>query len=55
MMYVLYIAFAATGMTSNVLTFLQANYLKYQVTAKLLNQVISKGFQVINCLLETQP
>jgi len=41
------IAFAATDVTCEILTFLKVNFLKYQVMAKLLNQVISKGFQVI--------
>jgi len=29
--------------------------LKYQVTAKLLNQVVSKGFQVSDNVLEPSP
>jgi len=38
------ISFIATDMASVILTFLKANYLKYQAMAKLLNQGISKGF-----------
>ena len=41
-------AYAATDVAPDVLTFLKANYLKYQVSVKLLNQVISKGFQASN-------
>jgi len=43
-------------MASKILIYLKAGYLKYQVMAKLLNQVISIGFQVIsNYLLEPSP
>jgi len=38
----------ATDVASKILTFLKANYLKYQVMTKLLNQVTSKGFQESN-------
>jgi len=38
--------FTATDVASKILKFLKANYMKYHVMAKLLNQVISKGFQV---------
>jgi len=49
MMHVTYnIAFTATDVTFNILTSLKAIYLKYQATGKLLNQVISIGFQVSN-------
>jgi len=48
-MHVMYhVAFTATNMDFKILTFLKANYLKYQVMVKLLTQVISKGFQVSN-------
>jgi len=45
------IAFTATDVASKILIFLKANYLKYQVTAKLLKKV-SKGLQVwcLKCL-----
>jgi len=42
------ISFTATGLASKILTLLKANYLKYQVPAKLLDQVMTKGFQVEN-------
>jgi len=49
MMHVMYnIAFTATDVASKILTFLKANYVKYQAMEKLLNQVISKSFQVSN-------
>jgi len=38
--------FTATDVASKIWTFLKTNHLKYQVMAKLLDQVISKGFQV---------
>jgi len=41
------IAFTATDVSSKVRTFLNALYWKYQVVAKLLNQVISKDFQLL--------
>jgi len=42
MMHIIYnIAFTVTDVASEILTFLKANCLKYKVTAKLLNQVIS--------------
>jgi len=37
------VAFKATDMASKILTFLKSNYLKYQVTEKLLDRVISTG------------
>jgi len=40
------IVFTATDVASKILSFLKANYLKYQVMAKLHNQVISEYFQV---------
>jgi len=47
MMHVMYnTMFTATDVASKILKFLKANYMKYHVMAKLLNQVISKGFQV---------
>jgi len=46
MMYVVcIIVFAATDVASVFLNVLKSNYLKYQATAKLLDQIISKGFQ----------
>ena len=46
-MHVVYnIAFTVTAVASKILTFLKTNYLKYQVMAKLLNQAISKDFQL---------
>jgi len=46
MMPVMYhVVFTATDVASKILVFLKANYLKYQVTAKLLNQAMSKGFK----------
>ena len=46
MMHVMYnVAFTATDVASKVLVFLKANYLKYQITAKLLHQAMSKGFK----------
>jgi len=51
MMHVMYnIVFTATDLPSKVFTFLNANYLKYQVMAKLPNQVISKGLHASNYL-----
>jgi len=47
------IAFAATDVASEIVTFLNANYLKYQVMVNFLNQAISKGFQVSNYYLNT--
>jgi len=38
------IKFTAREVASKILTFLKANYLKYPVTTKTFNQVISKGF-----------
>jgi len=38
------IKFTAREVASKIFTFLKANYLKYQVTTKTFNQVISKGF-----------
>jgi len=53
-MHVVYnIAFTVTAVASKILTFLKTNYLKYQVMAKLLNQAISKDFQLRNYVLET--
>jgi len=49
------IAFIVTDVASKIFTFLKANNLKYQVTAKLLNQLISKRFQVSNYLLGPSP
>jgi len=47
MMHVMYnTAFTATDVASKTLNFLKTNYLKYQVLAKPLHQVMSKGFQV---------
>jgi len=40
------VAFTATYVASEILIFRKSNFLKYQVTAKLLYQVINKGFQV---------
>jgi len=40
--------FPATTVASKILTFLNANNLKYQVLENLLNQVISKSFRVSN-------
>jgi len=40
------VAFTATDVASQIFIFLQTNYFKCQVMAELLNQVISKGFQV---------
>jgi len=49
MMHVMYNAgFPATTVASKILTFLNANNLKYQVLENLLNQVISKSFRVSN-------
>ena len=42
------ITFTATDVASKILIFLKGNYLKYQVMAKLINQVISKGFPETN-------
>ena len=39
-------AFTATDVASQIFIFLKTNYLKCQVMTELLNQVISKGFQV---------
>jgi len=46
-MHVIY-NFVFTATASKILTFLKAKYLKYQVMVKLLDQVISKGFQESN-------
>jgi len=55
-MHVMYsIVFTAADVASKILTFPKANYLKYQVMAKLLNQVIGKCFQVSNYLITTIP
>jgi len=44
MMHVMYnFAFTAEDMVSRILAFPKTNYSKYQVMAKLLNRVISKG------------
>jgi len=52
MMHVMHnIALAATDVAPRIVTFLKENYLKNQVTAKLLNHLISKGFQVMNTAL----
>jgi len=37
------VIFVITDVAFKILTFLKANYLKYQVIAKLLNNVTSKG------------
>jgi len=56
MMYVMYdIALTATDAVFKILTFLKATYLKCKVMAKLLNQMIIKGFQVSNYLFEPIP
>ena len=47
------ISFAATDVAFVILFFLNANYLNYQVMENVLNQVISKGFQVSNYYLNT--
>jgi len=38
------IALTATDVDSKILTFLKTSYMKYQVMAKILNQVVSRGF-----------
>jgi len=42
-----HIAFKATDVASKILTFLNINYLKYQVMVKLFNQLISKSSIII--------
>jgi len=43
MMHVMYNgAFTATDVASKISTFLRAIYLKYQVTAKLLHQILKE-------------
>jgi len=48
------LAFTATDVASKIFPFLKAIYLKYQVMAKLLNQVVNKSFYV-NPALTPQP
>ena len=49
MMHVMYsIAFTATDVASQFLSFLNANYVKYQVIVNYLNQIIRKSLQISN-------
>ena len=55
-MHVMYnIAFTARDVAAKISTFLDADCLKNQVMAKILNQVTGKGFQLSNYLLQLSP